>query len=233
MAANESARDGRKRQHATAKRTELEYLEHVGYEARTTKQDRRYDYLNNWNRAPEMDKAEIFAAEVGDDNTGLSRINTSLRPLAHQLPSGWTTTHGFFVLMGGFHQFNGENPMRYFLPRDVVSLVSAGLLAPPPEEEIKDRSKADSFSKLVVLVQTLWFVIQSIARRIEHLSITELEIATLAYTVPILGVYICWWNKPLGVTQPIRVSKSVWDGDNIDKPRPFWGSFVDSLTGEL
>lgn len=89
--------------------------------------------------------------------------------------------------------------------------MSQGVLALPSEEEIKDRSKADSFSKIVVLVQTLWFVMQCIARHNEHLSITELEIATLAYAVPILGIYICWWNKPLGVTQPIRIPKSIWN----------------------
>lgn len=134
--------------------------------------------------------------------------------------------------MGGFHQFDGNKPLVYLLPRDIVSLISDGLLIPPSEEEINDRSKADSFSKLVVLVQTLWFVMQCIARHIEHLPITELEVAALAYTVPILGIYICWWNKPLGVTQPIRVSKSVWDGDCKD-PMSLWDSCVESLTGEF
>lgn len=107
-----------------------------------------------------------------------------------------------------------------------------GLLTPPSEEEIKDRSKADSLSKLIVLVQTLWFVMQCIARHIEHLPITELEIATLAYTVPILGIYICWWNKPLGVTQPIRISMSSWKVHRTNS-QSFWDSFVVSLTGEF
>lgn len=101
--------------------------------------------------------------------------------------------------MGGFHQFDGDLPGVHLVPGDVIHLISEGVLIPPSEQEIKDRSKADSFSKLIVLVQTLWFVMQSIARHIEHLPITELEIATLAYTIPILGIYICWWNKPLGV----------------------------------
>lgn len=134
--------------------------------------------------------------------------------------------------MGGFHQFDGDKPLVYLLPRDVVSLIAEGLLTPPSEEEIKDRSKADSFSKLIVLVQTLWFVMQAIARHVEPLPITELEVATLAYTPPILGIYVCWWNKPLGVTQPIRVSKSVWDGGCAD-PQSFWESFAELLTGKL
>lgn len=134
--------------------------------------------------------------------------------------------------MGGFHQFDGDRPLLCLTPDDVVELVALGMLIPPSELEIKDRSKADSFSKLIVLVQTLWFVMQSIARHIEHLPLTELEVATLAYTIPILGIYICWWNKPLGVTQPIQVPKSLADNTE-DLPVSLWESFVESLTGEF
>lgn len=135
--------------------------------------------------------------------------------------------------MGGFHQFDDDQPGVCLLPEDVITLVSAGVLTPPSEEEIKDRSKSDAFSKLIVLIQTLWFVMQCIARHIEHLPITELEVATLAYTVPILGIYICWWNKPLGVTQPIRISKSVWDDATEDSASSRLDSFIDSLTGKV
>lgn len=134
--------------------------------------------------------------------------------------------------MGGFHQYAGDQPLLCLTPFDVTRLISRGLLTPPSEDEIKDRSKSNSFSKLFVLVQTLWFVMQCIARHIQHLPITELEVATAAYTVPILGMYICWWNKPLGVTQPICVSKSVWDAANPGH-RSFLQSCFDSLTGEF
>lgn len=135
--------------------------------------------------------------------------------------------------MGDFHQFNGDQPGVYLLPDDVISLISAGVLSPPSEEEIQDRGKSDSFSKFIVLMQTLWFVMQCIARHIERLPITELEIATLAYTIPILGIYICWWNKPLGVTQPIRISKSVWDIEVSSESLPLWDSLGRSFSGEF
>lgn len=134
--------------------------------------------------------------------------------------------------MGGFHVFQDDRPVFSLAPPSVIELVAMGVLIPPSEEEIKDRSKSDSFSKLIVLVQTLWFVMQCIARHIEHLPITELEVATLAYTIPILGMYICWWSKPLGVAQPIRVPRSMWNGD-IAKPRSFDDSFIEALTGEF
>lgn len=150
---------------------------------------------------------------------------------AHNLRPEWTTTHGFFILMGGFHQFDGDTPLVYLTPYNVADLIDNGLLIPPSEDEIRDRSKSDSFAKALVIVQTLWFVMQAIARHIERLPITELEIATLAYTIPILGIYICWWDKPLGVSQPIQVQKSIWDGADDAKPQSSLDSFVTSLTG--
>lgn len=135
--------------------------------------------------------------------------------------------------MGGFHQFSGDQPGVHLRPQDIVDLISVGALIPPSEEEIKDRSKADSVSKLIVLVQTLWFVMQCIARHINHLPIAELEVATLAYTIPILGIYVCWWNKPLRVTHPIRISKYVWDNPSKATPRSLLDRFISALTGKF
>ena len=48
---------------------------------------------------------------------------------------------------------------------------------------------------------------QCIARAIEHLPVTHLEIVTLAYAAMNFVIYIFWWNKPLNVNQPVRVFK--------------------------
>jgi hypothetical protein len=78
----------------------------------------------------------------------------------------------------------------------------------PTETEIKDRSKSDGLTKLIVLVQTLWFVIQCIARGKQRLPLTELEVVTLAYTMLNFFIYIFWWDKPQNVGCPIRVYKT-------------------------
>jgi hypothetical protein len=72
-------------------------------------------------------------------------------------------------------------------------------------DEIKDRSKSDALSKTIVVVQTAWFAAQCIARAVQGLAITELEIVTLAYTV--LNGVMCffWWSKPLDVQCPVRI----------------------------
>ena len=46
---------------------------------------------------------------------------------------------------------------------------------------------------------------QCIARGIENLPVTHLEIITLAYAAMNFVIYIFWWNKPLSVNRPVRV----------------------------
>ena len=75
----------------------------------------------------------------------------------------------------------------------------------PTEAEIRDKGKSDWLAKSLVLLQTSWFVMQCIARAINHLPITHLEIVTLAYAAMNFVIYIFWWNKPLNVNRPVRV----------------------------
>ena len=75
----------------------------------------------------------------------------------------------------------------------------------PTKVEIKDRGKSDWLAKSLVLLQTLWFVMQCIARAIKHLPVTHLEIITLAYAAMNFAIYTFWWNKPLNVNRPVRV----------------------------
>ena len=75
----------------------------------------------------------------------------------------------------------------------------------PTEAEIKDRGKSDWLAKSLVLLQTSWFVMQCIARAIEHLPVSHLEIVTLAYAAMNFVICVFWWNKPLNVNRPVRV----------------------------
>ena len=46
---------------------------------------------------------------------------------------------------------------------------------------------------------------QCIARAVEHLPVTHLEIVTLAYAAMNFVIYVFWWNKPVNVNRPVRV----------------------------
>ncbi|KAJ6472555.1 hypothetical protein C8R45DRAFT_1164275, partial [Mycena sanguinolenta] len=72
-------------------------------------------------------------------------------------------------------------------------------------DSIKDKSKGDALSKSVVLVQCLWFAAQCLARVHQHLAVTELEIATMAFAVVNIFIWLLWLHKPLDVQQPVVI----------------------------
>ena len=131
-------------------------------------------------------------------------------------------THGFFIIMGGFHLFehgsvetiNNEfkshdddiplHPLSFSDLCDDTTIDFTSFTV-PTEEEIEDKAKSDKLAKALVLLQTSWFVVQCIARAKEHLLITHLEIVTLAYAAMNFVIYLFWWNKPLNVDRPVRV----------------------------
>ena len=136
----------------------------------------------------------------------------------------WSITHGFFIIMGGFHLFEhsseetnyesmsheGDTPIHPLTAgnlsrEDTTFKIDFSSFTVPTEAEIQDRGKSDWLAKSLVLLQTSWFVMQCIARAIEHLPVTHLEIVTLAYATMNFVIYIFWWNKPLNVNRPVRV----------------------------
>ena len=109
--------------------------------------------------------------------------------------------------MGGFKLFDENGPVRTLEPQELQTLARKGDIDFPDitEREIQDRSKGDALSKGLVVIQTSWFILQCIARRIERLPITELELVTLAFAALNFITYTLWWNKPLDVQCPFRV----------------------------
>ena len=84
------------------------------------------------------------------------------------------------------------------------------------EEDIKDRSKSDILSKLIAILQTTWFILQCIARSQQRLTLTELELVTLALASLNAITYVFWWHKPLGVQVPIRIYFETEAVENVD-----------------
>lgn len=69
-------------------------------------------------------------------------------------------------------------------------------------DDIKDKSKADAFTKTFAIFQCGWLVIQSIARVAAGLSITQLELATMAFVFCAVVTYALWWDKPFDADRP-------------------------------
>jgi hypothetical protein len=121
--------------------------------------------------------------------------------------TGWTRAHAFFLIMGGFTLHEGGKPVRVLEAKDLEELSEAGKIKWPTitKEEISDRSKGDYLSKTIVLFQTTWFVGQCIARGAYGLTVTELEVVTVAFASLTGVIYYLWWDKPLDVRCSIPV----------------------------
>ncbi|KAF8659682.1 hypothetical protein AX16_001808, partial [Volvariella volvacea WC 439] len=110
---------------------------------------------------------------------------------------GWTRTHGFFLQMGGLVQLAADSTYRVVCDVDGVEIPRI------PEKEIRDRGKGDILAKAIVILQTTWFVAQCIARHVQGLVLTEIELVTLAFATLNVITYGLWWDKPLNVQYPI------------------------------
>ncbi|KAJ7021515.1 hypothetical protein C8F04DRAFT_1314218, partial [Mycena alexandri] len=118
-----------------------------------------------------------------------------------------STTHGFFLCMGGFVSRQGGNPVT------TINQLNDPVLGPEyradirntRRQDIMDKSKGDGLSKGLALMQGLWFIVQIIARLAQRLPISELEVATLAFAVVNIFTWLLWWHKPLDVQEPILI----------------------------
>jgi hypothetical protein len=109
--------------------------------------------------------------------------------------------------MGGFMLFEVGKACRIIDPEDLKSLSDSDKIdfSKITETEIQDKSKSDGLAKWLVVIQTGWFTLQCIARGVQHLPITELEIITLAFAMLNFLIYALLWDKPLNVRCPVRV----------------------------
>lgn len=95
---------------------------------------------------------------------------------------GWTQTHVSFALMGGFCIIGHDGKWRQLPLHDLEEYLSEKIIT-ITKKEIEDRSEGDMLSKGIVLIQTTWFIIQLIARRFEHLPISELALVTIVSAI--------------------------------------------------
>lgn len=129
----------------------------------------------------------------------------------------WTTTHGFFAWMGGFMLYCDDKPRAPLTPDELKRFVGEGYVDMPniDEADIESRSKSDALSKLAAILQLVWFVLQLIARYIQNLPTTLLEIDTMAIVTLACIAYFWWFHKPKDVRRPYPVH---WKKNKANPP---------------
>ena len=92
------------------------------------------------------------------------------------------------------------------------------------KHDIKDRSKTDAFSKVFAIVQSSWLIVQSITRVASGLSLSQLELATMAYIIPAAVIYGFWLEKPFGVEHVTTIysRKDKLSGDPVPWKKTSW-----------
>ena len=106
----------------------------------------------------------------------------------------------------------GNNPELEMGRVTILTLYMLEELVKDPEfkiqvtaRDIADRSKGDALAKTILIFQSSWFIFQCIIRHVQGLSLTQLELTTLALASLNGVTSILWWEKPLGVEAPMRV----------------------------
>ena len=72
-------------------------------------------------------------------------------------------------------------------------------MAPITEEEIQDRAKSNAFIKSVFFIQLGYFCVTVIARAVQHLPISLLELGTLSYAALSAAAGLLQFRKPKSV----------------------------------
>ena len=152
----------------------------------------------------------------------------------------WTMVHAFYADMGGFLLHPPDCTSFPITAKQVHYLVQQRYL-PMPEitkKEIWDKSKADLFAKTVAGFQAAWLVTQVLARGIQHLSITLLELSTVALITCTGAALFFWFNKPLNVETSTNLKLEVGVAEILvragDKARaPFQDTPLDFIEPNL
>ena len=133
--------------------------------------------------------------------------------------NGWTKTHGFFAVMGGFMLFeSGKEPctlslfhLKDYVKSGVIDITKA---------EIQDKSRGDILSKGLVILQTGWFM-----RFHGHL---------LGLTHSSCPIYV---THPMSYPNPCRFSSWYWSRSleiryiSVSRPLSLLGSPSHRLLG--
>lgn len=189
--------------------------------ARSEKQARSDTERENETSTNQFVKESIEAtAEVQLSHPRLSSKNqddSSIRFNNQHLPSKSSTDSGDAKKLSNSskHRKNqtslseqklpGDRRIIYLIAPDLVVLRQEGFLHSLPfitMDEMKEKSKADGFSRAVAIFQILWMAIQTIARKTRGIPISPLEVAVMAFAASAIIIYAFNADKPKGVGTP-------------------------------
>lgn len=139
-----------------------------------------------------------------------SRAKSSVKAFKESGHTAWHMRQAFFADMGGFvfHAKNGDpfplnaTQLHWLICHEYVEFPEV------TKREIWDKSKQDTFTKVITAFQVSYLVIQCAARAVQKLTITTLELNALAIVVCSLMTSYAWLHKPADVHSPLHIYSS-------------------------
>jgi hypothetical protein len=113
--------------------------------------------------------------------------------------------------MGGFvFDTSTEGPILFDNTRAMVTPAGVmflmkhdpGLIPDISEDEIRDKSKADSIAKVLLVWQLVYFCLSCVSRLAQRLPLSLLEVTTFAHALCTMITYMMWWKKPRDINLP-------------------------------
>ncbi|KAI0197629.1 hypothetical protein F4808DRAFT_463499 [Astrocystis sublimbata] len=161
----------------------------------------------------------------GNSNDSLWAIQPT--GIKYYTTQNWTLTHALFANAGGllYHHISQDSQDGHeSLPYYAISGTKLGPLyfwvtehhplrgLVLSKQDIEDKSKADWLLKSFTVLQVTWLVLTVLVRAGNRLLVTQLEIATVAFSVSAVATYVANWWTPKDVSQPIRIQKPAMGG---------------------
>jgi hypothetical protein len=139
-----------------------------------------------------------------------SRAKHSVKAFHASGYEDWHMRHAFFADMGGFVLHTRDGDPFPLNATQLHWLVRHKYIEYPriTRREVWDKSKQDTFTKAVTAFQVGYLIVQCIARAVQGLSITTLELNALAIVVCSLMTSYAWLHKPADVQTPVQIYSS-------------------------
>jgi hypothetical protein len=144
-----------------------------------------------------------------------SRAKQSVAAFKASGHEDWHMRQAFFADMGGFVLHARESEPFPLNAAQLHWLVSQNFIEYPAmsRREIWDKSKQDTFTKVITAFQIGYLILQCSARAIQRLAITTLELNALAIVVCSLMTSSFWLHKPADVSIPIHLHSTYSIGE--------------------
>ncbi|EKM55006.1 uncharacterized protein PHACADRAFT_255297 [Phanerochaete carnosa HHB-10118-sp] len=69
------------------------------------------------------------------------------------------------------------------------------------EDHIRRQSKSNALAKALLVLQLIYFSASCVARLVQELPLSLLEVWTLAHALGAILVYVVWWKKPFDIPE--------------------------------